>query len=116
MAFASNREFPKKDIQLASLFKALSHPGRIAILKVLAKKDSCICGELVADLPLAQSTVSQHLTVLKDAHLIKGEVDGPRSCYCLNRTTIKQLEGLFKPLAADLLNPTKKGDPGKDCC
>jgi ArsR family transcriptional regulator len=92
MAFASINEFPNKDIEIAAVFKALSHPGRVAILKVLAKKQSCICGDLVADLPLAQSTVSQHLKVLKEAGLVQGEIDGPRSCYCINKETIKKLK------------------------
>ncbi len=92
MAFASINEFPKKDIEIAAVFKALSHPGRIAILKVLAKKQSCICGELVEDLPLAQSTVSQHLKVLKEAGLVQGEIDGPRSCYCINKDAIKKMK------------------------
>lgn len=92
MAFASINEFPKKDVEIAALFKALSHPGRVAILKVLAKKQSCICGDLVADLPLAQSTVSQHLKVLKEAGLVQGEIDGPRSCYCINKETIKKMK------------------------
>lgn len=92
MAFASVNEFLRKDVELASVFKALSHPGRIAILKVLAKKQSCICGELVADLPLAQSTVSQHLKVLKEAGLVQGEIDGPRSCYCINLQAIKKIK------------------------
>ena len=115
MAFASNNEFPKKDIKIAALFKALSHPGRIAILKVLARKSSCICGELVADLPLAQSTVSQHLKVLKEADLIKGEVDGPRSCYCLNQKTIKQFSDLLKPVFEELIVVGKKSK-NAECC
>ena len=114
MAFASKNEFPKRDIKLAALFKALSHPGRIAILKVLAKKDSCICGELVADLPLAQSTVSQHLRVLKEADLIKGEVDGPRSCYCLNKKTVKQFSDQFNFLFSDL-SVTDRTNKNTEC-
>lgn len=94
MAFASTNEFPEKDVKLSKIFKALSHPGRITILKVLAKKQSCICGDLVAGLPLAQSTVSQHLKVLKEAKLIKGEIDGPRSCYCIDEKTVRELNKL----------------------
>ena len=94
MAFASINDFPKKDIEIAAVFKALSHPGRVAILKVLAKKQSCICGDLVADLPLAQSTVSQHLKVLKEVGLVQGQIDGPRSCYCVNKDAIKKMKKL----------------------
>ena len=94
MAFARINKFPKKDIRIAGIFKALSHPGRVAILKVLAKEQSCICGELVQDLPLAQSTVSQHLKVLKECGLIKGTIDGPRSCYCVDFDTVRELEEL----------------------
>jgi DNA-binding transcriptional ArsR family regulator len=95
MAFATINEFPQKDIRIASIFKALSHPGRVAILRVLAEKQSCICGELVSQLPMAHSTVSQHLKVLKQAGFVKGEIDGPRSCYCLDYNTIKEVEKLW---------------------
>ena len=84
MAFHKKEEFGKKEQELAEFARALSHPARIAILKVLAQKEECICGEIVDVLPLAQSTVSQHLKELKNAGLIEGSVDGPRSCYCIN--------------------------------
>lgn len=76
---------------LADACKALSHPARLAILHTLASRGSCICGEIVEVLPLSQSTVSQHLKVLKAAGLITGEVDGPRSCYCINTNTLQKL-------------------------
>ncbi|MEK6555214.1 MAG: metalloregulator ArsR/SmtB family transcription factor [Bdellovibrionota bacterium] len=84
MALARIDDFPHRDLKNADFAKALSHPARIAILKALAERKECICGELVADLPLAQSTVSQHLKALKDAGLIKGTIDGPRSRYCID--------------------------------
>lgn len=84
MAFHKKEEFSDKEQGLAAFAKALSHPARIAILKVLASKNECICGEIVDVLPLAQSTVSQHLKELKQAGLIDGTIDGPRSCYCIN--------------------------------
>ncbi len=84
MAFNRKEEFGKREQMLADFAKALSHPARIAILQVLAQKNECICGEIVDLLPLAQSTVSQHLKELKNAGLIDGVVDGPRSCYCIN--------------------------------
>ncbi|MEN7549355.1 metalloregulator ArsR/SmtB family transcription factor [Rapidithrix thailandica] len=76
--------FCKKELALANFAKAISHPARIAILQTLAEKKSCICGEIVEALPLAQSTVSQHLKELKNAGLIKGTIQGPRSCYCID--------------------------------
>lgn len=84
MAINKKDEFAKKDQELAELAKALGHPARIAILKVLAQNNQCICGEIVDVLPLAQSTVSQHLKELKKVGLIDGTLDGPRSCYCIN--------------------------------
>lgn len=84
MAIHKKEEFSQKEQDLAAFAKALSHPARIAILKILAQKNECICGEIVDVLPLAQSTVSQHLKELKNAGLIDGSIDGPRSCYCIN--------------------------------
>lgn len=84
MAIARENDFPNKALKMADFAKAISHPARIAILEILAKKRECICGDLVLDLPLAQSTVSQHLKALKAIGLIKGKVDGPRSRYCVD--------------------------------
>lgn len=84
MALARKEDFARKEISLADFAKALAHPARIAILTTLAQKRECICGDLVVDLPLAQSTVSQHLKALKEIGLIKGTVDGPRSRYCID--------------------------------
>lgn len=84
MGLPRAKEFPNKDLKIADFAKALSHPARIAILQVLAEKRECICGELVEDLPLAQSTVSQHLKALKELGIIKGTIDGPRSRYCID--------------------------------
>ncbi len=76
--------FKPMDVRVAAMAKALAHPARVAILRELARRNECVCGELVSKIPLAQATVSQHLKELKTAGLIKGEVDGPRSCYCLD--------------------------------
>ena len=84
MAINKKEAFTQKEQGLAEFAKALAHPARIAILKMLAQHNGCICGEIVEVLPLAQSTVSQHLKELKNAGLIDGTVDGPRSCYCIN--------------------------------
>jgi DNA-binding transcriptional ArsR family regulator len=82
MAIARKEEFQRKEIDVADFAKA--HPARIAILTTLAEKQECICGDLVIDLPLAQSTVSQHLKALKELGLVKGTIDGPRSRYCID--------------------------------
>jgi ArsR family transcriptional regulator, arsenate/arsenite/antimonite-responsive transcriptional repressor len=104
MAFHRKEEFGKKERELAEVAKALSHPARIAILKVLAQKAECICGEIVEVLPLAQSTVSQHLKELKNAGLIEGTLDGPRSCYCINWKAFEKftsdMNSLFSSLKA----------------
>ncbi len=86
------------DARLARLAKAIAHPARVAILRILIRRRSCICGEIVDELPLAQSTVSQHLKLMKQAGLIRGDVDGPRVCYCVEPGAI----ALLKALVADL--------------
>ncbi len=82
------------DEELAALAKAIGHPARIQILRILARRTSCVCGDIVEELPLAQSTVSQHLKVLKEAGLIRGEVDGPRVCYCVEPRALRRLKVL----------------------
>lgn len=102
MAFSRKEEFPEKDLQLAEWCKALSHPARIAILRNLASRGECICGDLVIDMPLAQSTVSQHLKALKAVGLVKGEVDGPRSNYCINRKNFEKFVKAFGDFSSKL--------------
>jgi ArsR family transcriptional regulator, arsenate/arsenite/antimonite-responsive transcriptional repressor len=92
---------------LASRLKALGHPARLEILRVLAERGTCICGEVVGLLPLAQSTVSQHLKVLKEAGFVRGEIDGPKSCYCLDQGVIEQFRSDLDELFAHL---------DKSCC
>src|SRR5690349_25067277 len=108
MAFHKKEEFGKKEQELADIAKALSHPARIAILKVLAQKPDCICGEIVEVLPLAQSTVSQHLKELLKAGLIKGEIDGTKSCYCINWKTFEKFEKTFN----EFFTKTNSKNPG----
>ena len=84
MGLTKTAEFTKKQNDLASLTKALGHPARIAIIEFLIEKKSCVCGDIVDELPLSQSTVSQHLSELKKAGLIKGDIDGPSVCYCID--------------------------------
>src|SRR5258708_39875726 len=84
MGLTKTEEFKRTHIDLAAVAKALGHPARIAILQFLIKTKSCICGDIVDELPLSQSTVSQHLKELKKAGLIKGNIDGPSVCYCID--------------------------------
>jgi DNA-binding transcriptional ArsR family regulator len=84
-------KFDPDDEHLAAALKALAHPARLRIVEVLAARGTCICGEIVEVLPLAQATVSQHLKVLKDAGLLQGTLDGPRSCYCLDAAALSEL-------------------------
>jgi ArsR family transcriptional regulator len=91
-------EGAEADEELAEFAKALGHPARVQILRLLVRKNACICGEIVEELPLAQSTVSQHLKVLKDCGLIRGEVDGPRVCYCINARALRRLKALIGSL------------------
>ncbi len=107
MALSRINDFPEKDVQLAEWCKALSHPARIEILRTLANRGECICGDLVLDLPLAQSTVSQHLKALKEIGLVQGEVDGPRSLYCIDKKNFAKFIkafGLFGELINQKLN------------
>ena len=89
---------------LAATCKALSHPARLEILQTLALRGTCICGEIVDLMPLSQATVSQHLKILKNAGLITGEIDGQRSCYCINTETIRVLRERFGLLFGSLEN------------
>lgn len=111
MAINKKEEFSRKEQELAAFAKALAHPARIAILKVLAQKNECICGEIVEVLPLAQSTVSQHLKELKEAGLINGTVDGARSCYCINWKAFEKFSNEFNSLFNTL-----KVNNEKACC
>lgn len=99
MAYSKAQEFDIDDIQLAEIAKALGHPARVAILKYVARQSSCICNDIVEELPLSQSTISQHLKALKKVGLIDGEIDGPRTCYCLNTkvcsNALRSIQKLF---------------------
>jgi len=99
MAFSKKDRFTPEEVWLADVAKALSHPARINILKILSARDVCMCGEIVDLLPLSQSTVSQHLRELKRVGLIRGEIEGPKVCYCVDDQTLARakhaLEALF---------------------
>ncbi|HLE13336.1 MAG TPA: metalloregulator ArsR/SmtB family transcription factor [Anaerolineales bacterium] len=82
----------EQELRLARMFKALGNPVRLEILRKLSDCNSCICGDIVDALPLAQSTVSQHLKVLKEAGLIRGEIEGPATCYCIDQEGLDWLK------------------------
>jgi len=90
MGITKTAVFTKRQNRMAQLAKALGHPARIAIIEVLVKKQSCICGDIVDELPLSQATISQHLKELKEIGLIKGEIEGRKSCYCINEKVWKE--------------------------
>ena len=110
MAQNKKEEFSKKQNEIADFANAISHPARVAILKEIAKNETCICGEIVEVLPLAQSTVSQHLKELLKAGLITGTVDGVKSCYCINWNTFERFEKTFNEFFAK----TNSNNP--KCC
>lgn len=89
MAKTRKEEFTKKEVELSDLAKALAHPARIRILNILFENNICMTGDIVDLLPLSQSTVSQHLGELKKVGLIKGEIEGPKTCYCLDSKTVE---------------------------
>lgn len=84
MGVTKSEEFTVRDNKISKYAKALAHPARVAILQLLIKKQACVCGDIVEELPLSQSTVSQHLKELKEAGLIKGDIDGAKICYCID--------------------------------
>ena len=100
---------PTKQNAIATLAKALGHPARIAILEYLIKVNSCICGDIVNVLPLAQPTISQHLKELKNAGLIKGSIEGNTVCYCIDEKALTKLQNYFTALS-------KKLEDKNTCC
>ena len=104
MGASKSESFSTEHNEMATLFKALSHPARIAIVAYLLAVDSCICGDIVNELPLAQPTISQHLKELKNANIIKGSIEGTAICYCLNPAIIQKIESYFGAIAHKLKN------------
>lgn len=109
MGITKSEEFTVKDNRIADYAKALAHPARVAILKLLVREQKCICGDIVDHLPLSQSTVSQHLKELKAAGLIKGDIEGVKTCYCIDEqewaTAYKAFQSFFESFK-----------PGMKCC
>lgn len=104
MGASKTESFSPEQNEMASLFKALSHPARIAIVDYLLKVDSCICGDIVNELPLAQPTISQHLKELKNANIIQGTIEGTAICYCINPDTMAKIESHFGMIRQKLKN------------
>ena len=95
MGVTKKKLFTKAENRVADLAKAIGHPARISILLYLLKKDSCVCGDIVDELPLSQSTVSQHLKALKGVGILQGEIEGTKTCYCIDPEVWKEMQSLF---------------------
>jgi DNA-binding transcriptional ArsR family regulator len=108
MGLTKTEGFTKTQIELSALAKALGHPARLAIIQFLAARKSCVCGDIVEELPLSQSTVSQHLKELKNVGLIKGDIEGPSICYCIDDKMWTK--------AQKLLGDLFKSYKAADCC
>ncbi len=104
MAYSKKNEFTNEEITLAEFAKALSHPARIKILKILTQSNACMCGEIVNQLPLSQATVSQHLKELKRVGLIQGDIEGPKVCYCINQSTLNKAKNYLNKLFNQICN------------
>lgn len=102
--------FTQEQNEIASILKAIAHPARIAILEYLIQVDSCICGDIVNELPLAQPTVSQHLKELKNVGLIKGSIEGTSICYCVDKSTVARIQTYFSGISFQLDSKTEQ------CC
>lgn len=108
MGLTKTEGFTKTQLETAALAKALGHPARIAILQFLAQRSTCVCGDIVDELPLSQSTVSQHLKELKNLGLIKGEIEGPSVCYCIHQANWDK--------AKKLMNTFFEKNNPENCC
>ncbi len=111
MGASKTDHFTDEQNSLAILAKAVAHPARIAIIQYLLSVESCICGDIVNELPLSQPTVSQHLKELKNAGIIKGNIEGNAICYCLNEQAIDVLHQFFKDVLVKIVNKNKAS-----CC
>ena len=106
MGLSKKDSFDPEQNRIADLAKALGHPARVAILQFLAEKNACVCGDIVEELPLSQATVSQHLAELKRIGLIKGTIEGPKVCYCIDKKAWNDAKELLSQFLADV----------KECC
>ena len=110
MGATKTEHFTNRQNSIAALSKAMAHPARVAIIEYLLKVDSCICGDIVNELPLSQPTVSQHLKELKNAGLIKGEIEGNTICYCIDEKVFQKLQSYFSQIVI------KSKNKKKNCC
>jgi DNA-binding transcriptional ArsR family regulator len=110
MGATKTDHFTEQQNEMATLLKALGHPARIAIVEYLLKVQTCICGDIVNELPLAQPTISQHLKELKNAGIIKGNVEGTAICYCINENAIKAVQTYFSSMLLQI------EDKKSNCC
>lgn len=110
MGLTKSDQFTDKQNELSALAKALGHPARIAIIEHLLSVDACICGDIVEVLPLAQATVSQHLKELKNAGLVKGNVEGTAICYCIDEKGFEKIRSFFEHIVVSLENKRN------ECC
>jgi DNA-binding transcriptional ArsR family regulator len=109
MGVTKSENFNKVQNRIAELAKAIGHPARIAILEILIKRNACICNDIVEELPLSQSTISQHLKALKEVGLIKGDIEGTSICYCIDEKVWKEAKGFLNKLFDAYT-------PGGNCC
>ena len=93
-------EATESEVRTVAMLRAIAHPARYRIIKLLAARQACVCGDIVDELPLAQSTVSEHLKVLKDAGIVRGTIEGPNTCYCLEPEAIEWLKREFGAIGA----------------
>ena len=110
MAFSKTSLFSEDEQKLAVAAKALAHPARIRIMKILTDKNTCMCGDIVELLPLSQSTVSQHLKELKNAGLISGIISGPKVCYCANENSLQMLKKITITFIEKLISNNKSNE------
>ena len=110
MGLTKSEQFTNRQNELSVLAKALGHPARIAIIEHLLSVDACICGDIVEVLPLAQATVSQHLKELKNAGLVKGNVEGTAICYCIDEKGFEKIRSFFEHIVVSLENKRN------ECC
>lgn len=110
MAITKAQLFNENQVKAAEFAKAIAHPARIAILQILARTNACYCGDITEELPLAQSTVSQHLKALKSAGIIKGQIEGVRTCYCFDEDNLAEFKSVMEAMIDEF------SIPNSTCC
>jgi DNA-binding transcriptional ArsR family regulator len=108
MGITKTNKFTESQNRKAELYKALGHPARVAIIEFIINQDSCVCGDIVDELPLSQSTISQHLAALKNVGIIKGDIEGVKTCYCIDEEVWSELDNINRLLIDSYSN--------SECC